>query len=330
MSEPADLFAEAVAAAMSTVPKGASEDGVATSGEFEGVPADPLEQPALTTPEAEKAPVEAPKAPEATPPADRSSPVTNDKFAPRFAKLMERETAIVAREQALKAAEAELAAVKTQAAELATAQARFKADPISYIRKFAPDMKPAELAKLLWYGDLGEAAPIEHRVSQTERAAKQTMEELRAEIEQERRAAAEATQNAAMEAAHNQYVGALSAIAKSVPDVYPLVKAFSQQDPERVTRGLYRMAQKHARATNGEVATPEQCAEMLQKELSSLQPVFGGSAAPTPAPKPVESPSSLRNKHSVIQPNKTDAMSEDERFNEALEAARAVASRMAT
>jgi hypothetical protein len=134
-----------------------------------------------------------------------------------------------------------------------------------------------------------------------------------------------------MEAAHHQYVGALSSIAAAVPEQYPLVKAFSSQDPERVTRGLYRMAQKHARATNGEVATPTQCVEMLQKELSSLQGVFTPATAPStpPAPKVVEPPSSLRNKHTSVQPNKTSAESEEELFEAAMKAAQDVRNRQA-
>ncbi len=276
--------------------------------------------------------LEASTVPPAKPAEQPKAEARAEPLAPRLVKLMEREAATVVREQKLKEAEADVTALRAQVKSITEAQARFKQDPISFLRQFAPEMKPAELAKALWYEELGEAAPIEHRVAKTERAAKQTVEELRAELEEQRKATAEATQNAAMEAAHQQYIGALSAIAAEVPESFPLVKAFSSQDPERVTRGLYRMAQKHARATNGEVATPEQCAEMLQKELAALQGVLSPSPAAPPAsqtaPKGQE-PASLRNKHTSVQPSKNTPESPEELFEAAMQAAKEASARLA-
>jgi len=84
------------------------------------------------------------------------------------------------------------------------------------------------------------------------------------------------------------------------------------------------MAQKHARATNGEVATPEHYAGMLQAELAKLQSLYAPAtpAAPPAPAKDAAPPSSLRNKHTAVQPNKQDAATEEELFNAALEAAR--------
>jgi hypothetical protein len=317
------LFEEAMAAALATKPEVPSSEIVNTE------PQEPLSalEGTPTTPKVEKEPVEAEIAsPEASAATIKPAEAATERFAPRLARLLEREAAAVAREQALKAQEADLAAFKAAKAELETAQARFRADPVSYLRKFAPEMKPADLAKALWYEELGEKAPVEHRVTRTELAAKQSVEELRAEFEKERAAALEAEKNRAMEAAHHQYVGALGSIAAAVPDAYPLVKAFSKQGPERVTQALYRMAQKHARATNGEVATPDQCAALLQKELAALQAIVSPSSS-APAQKPNETPSSLRNRHSSIQPNITDPSSEEEKFTAALEAARSASNR---
>lgn len=323
MSEAPDLFAEAMAA-VAALPPPTDEPAVEASES----PSEPLSEaaPIPTPPVEEKALVEQPKAPEHAPAP--SPPIADERFAPRLQKLMEREAAAVAREQALKAQEAELASIRAQKAELEAAKARFLANPTDYLRKLAPELKPADLAKALWYESLGDDAPIEHRVKKTERAAQQTVEELRAEIEAERQRHSQAEEDAKMEAAHHQYVGALKSIATAVPDEYPLVKAFSSQDPERVTRGLYRMAQKHARATNGEVATPSQCAAMLQKELAGLQAALTPTApaAPPPSKAAPGTPSSLRNAHSSVQTPKSAAMTEDEKFEAALEAARAVPS----
>ncbi len=306
------------------------EAAVAAAVEAAQIPEAEVAPPVEETPAPLADPITEPAKVAETPPSATTQPiVAADKFAPRLLKLMEREAAAVAREKALKEAEEKYSSVELKIKELEAAQSRFKMNPVDYIKKLAPDIKPADLAKALWYDELGDAAPIEHRAAKAERTALQTVSELRAEWEQEKKRAAEESQHHEMEKAHNQYIGALSSVAKAPPTQLELVSSFAKEDPERVTRGLYRMAQKHARATNGEVATPEQCAEMLEKELSSVKRMFvpDKAVAPTPAVQTTNTaPSSLRNKHTSVQPTKT-AKDDNELFEEALNYAREVRAR---
>jgi len=262
----------------------------------------------------------------AKPAAEASPPAETPKVAPVLLKLMEREAKVVERESAVKQFEQEVASIRQEVSNFETAQKNFKYDPISFIRQMAPDIDLAELAKQLWYEKLGDVAPPEYRATREARTVAGSVEQLRKEIVEDRQRWVEDRQREQAELAYNQYVGALNSFSKTVPESYPLVKHFAQSDPDSVQRGLLKIAQQHAQRNNGAVLTPDECASRLDSELKALQAKL--PAPPAPAPVKNEQPvaTTLRNKHTSIQPNRTAPDPEDEEalFQAALEAARAV------
>ena len=292
-----------------------------------------------TEPEKPTEPVVAPPAEtvKAAEPEKPATPPPQPELPPQVLKLMEREAQVVEREVKLKAAEADLTALRQHLGALEDAQRKFKYDPIGYIRKLAPDLDLKDLAKSAWYEGLGEGAPAEYRATREARAARSTVEELRTEfegkLEAERNRWSEDIQRREAETAYHQYVGSLSTYAQSVPDEFPLVKSFAASNPDRVQSSLLQIAQRHAQATGGEVLTPAECAAALNKEFEGFRAALGLQAttpaatppAPT-APTPATPASTLRNKHTSIQPSRgAEPVDEESKFFAALEAARAAA-----
>lgn len=267
------------------------------------------------------------QAPEVTA-APSAPPVEQPKFAPQLLKLMEREAAIVEREKQLREAEEKVKKYQDMSAQLEQAQRLLRTNAPAFVRKFAPDIDPGETAKQLWYEKLGDQAPPEFRAQLDARAASYGIDELRAEMQANQQRMVEEIKREQANAAFNQYVGSLGAYAQSVPDEYPLVKAFAKGNPERVQQGLLKIAQNHAQATGGDVLTPAQAAERLNKELEGLRSVLAPSQPPT-APEVTTAPSgnSLRNKHQSVQPNRAlpDPADEEAKFQKAFEAAQALA-----
>ncbi len=294
------------------------------AGEVPPVP--PAAEPPVV---AEQAPVP----PEVEKPADpavvSTEVPTDNRFAPRLLKLMEREGALVEREKQFKAAEAELAGVKEQISSLQAAQNKFSTDPVAFIRSMAPNVSLKDIAKALWYEELGDAAPPEAKADRAVRVAKTEVEQLRAELTGNQQRWIEDQQRQQADAAYHQYVGAIGEFSKAVPDEYPLVKAFATEDSARVQRGLFKIAQNHAAATGGQVLTPAECAAKLQSELSSLQKVLAPQPTqlpPTPVKNDPPVTSTLRNKHTSVQPNRSIPPEDDPEylFQRAMDAAKAV------
>lgn len=308
------LFTAALAAATEVAPAA------------DPAPAATLAQPVPAVKEVTPDPVQLPALSDAN--GQAPQPVT-DRIAPKLLKLMEREATIVDRETKLKAQELELNKFREQTAVLESAQRLLKTNAAEFVRKFAPDMDLGETAKQLWYSKLGAAAPPEFRAELEARAARSGIDELRTELTASQTRMAEDIARRETDAAYHQYVGALGAYAQAVPDTYPLVKAFASKDPARVQAGLFKIAQNHAQATNGAVLTPAEAAAKLNTELEGLRSVLGVSiqpSAPPVAPAPDITPTSLRNKHQSVQPNRAlpDTASEENKFLLALEAAKAV------
>lgn len=288
----------------------------------------PVVAEAVATP-----PVVAPPPPEVKQETEPTVPTPAvDRIAPTLLKLMERESAVVERESKLKAAEADILALRQHIDSYEAAQKKFKYNPVDYIRSLAPDVNLADLAKQLWYEQLGEAAPADYRATQEARKARSTVEDLRAEMEQkiqaERQRWQEEQAQQQQEMAYNQYLGALGAIAKEVPPEYPLVKSFASSSPDRVQQALFKIAQQHAQATGGQVLSPAECAAKLNSELEGIRnalvpPAPAAQPAPPKAAPPV---ATLRNKHTSIQPNRTAAQADDDeaKFAAAMEAVQAL------
>lgn len=322
-----DALFEQAMAAVKAVPRDATPEPVADQVAPEPAAVPPAQEAqGAQTPEAGQT-GQAPEA-VAPPPAPEAK---TERMAPALLRIMERESALHAREQKLKEAEAELTAIKSQVESIDTAQRRFKYDPVSYIRSIAPDIDLADLAKQLWYEKLGDVAPPDYRATKEARAAKGSIDELRQEFEAREKAFREEIEREKAEAAYHQYVGAIGTFAKTVPDEYPLVKSFAKSSPDRVQQGLLKIAQRHAQANNGAVLTPAECAAKLNSELEVLRSALGvptPAAVPTPAPTKAAAPvSTIRNKHTSVQPNRALPSPDDEeaKLEAAMAAVRAVA-----
>lgn len=296
----------------------------------------PPPEETVVPPAAPQAKVEAsPTPPTQATPAEEKKP---ERVAPVLMKLMEREAALIAKENEIKQREAEAEKARQLAQQYELAQRKFAHDPISFIRQMAPDINLADLAKSLWYENLGDGAPADYRATKEARTAKSTVEELRAEMEQklqaERQRWAEELQQQKAEEAYHQYVGAIGAFAQSVPEEYPLVKSFASSDPSKVQKGLLKIAQRHAQETGGEVLTPAEAAARLNKELEGLRAALGVNNTPPPAAPKAAAPavSTLRNKHQTIQPNRSapDPHDEEAKFLAALDAVKAVTAAKST
>jgi hypothetical protein len=237
---------------------------------------------------------------------------------------MEREAALIAREKQLKETEERLKAIDERSTALEQAKQLLRTNASEFVRKFAPDADPADLAKQLWYSTLGDNAPPEFRAEMQARAAAHSVkDELRAEFEDEKKRFREGLEREQAEQAFHQYIGSIGSFATSVPDEYPLVQRFAKESPERVRQGLLKVAQNHAQATGGAVLTPAECAAKLNEELSALAKVI----APTPAPAaepPSTQTATLRNHHQSVQPSRTlpDPSDEDAKFQAAMDVVR--------
>lgn len=264
--------------------------------------------------------VEAAPAPEVTPPKQEEKKAEPD-AAVKLYKLLEREAAVVEREGKLKQAEAELAKLKELNNNLMQSKSRFMADPARYIKELYPEASLSDIAKALWYEDLGDNAPAEYKLSKTANIAKTEIQQLREELETERKRIAEENERMKAEVAYNQYVGAVTSFVKEVPEDLTLVKSFAQANPDAASQAMLKLATQHVQAT-GQVPTPEQCAKALQAELETFQKIFV-PAQPKAEPVTTAMPTTLRNKYQTIQPNRRDASNGDEesKFEAAFKAA---------
>lgn len=213
----------------------------------------------------------------------------------RVAALMEREAALLTRETELKSFQADVEAFRT-------AQRQFKADPAGYIRSLAPDAKLRDVATNLWYEDLGDAAPPEHRTAQEARSAKLEVAQLRAELAERDKRQSEAQAQQAAQEAESRYVASLQQYAAAVPDSYGRVKLLATQKPEVATRLMHQAASMIA-AREERIPTAEEAAKAVEEYLAELTiapPATPAPAQPIAAPA-ASPPTSLRNSHSAAQ-----------------------------
>lgn len=279
-------FEEAMAAALGEMPR--------------GEPVEPTPEPEKPAPTPEPAKTAPPPAPEpAKPAADQ-----------HLAALMEREARIIEQQAAFKAEREQhdnyLRDLQSRLDKFEDAQRRFRNNPAAFIRSLAPDLPPNKLAERLWFDELGDLAPAEHRLEKQVLSTRDELQQLRDEIVAERQRLAEEQARMSREQAMKQVVG-------TVPDKNRLLKSLASKNPDLATRMLLD-ADRMAKSQGRELA-PAEAAQLVEQYLSQFEGVFGAPpAAPAPVqpdPKASPAPTSLRNEHTRVQPSLTPESPDD-------------------
>jgi hypothetical protein len=242
-------------------------------------------------------------------PADRS-----------LARIMEREAKLLEQQAKLDAAQPELEALRTRVEAYESAQNRFAQSPTDFIKSMAPDMDLKRLAETLWYESQGDKAPQAYLEKKAASRHNGELAERIAKIEQgEKERERQANQQAAQQTVA-QYQGSLEAFAKAAPaESLPLVAAMQEKNPQWVASTMLEAARVHARATNGQVLSPEQAAQAVEKHIASFQVNQAPPQVTPPTPVPG---TSLRNNSTQVQPDREheDELSDDYLRRKAFEA----------
>lgn len=221
-----------------------------------------------------------------------------------------------------------LADAETKTADVERERARFRRDPVGYLKEFDPEIKRAKLAEDLWYEELGDAAPAEYKARRGAERAASLVDNLEARVDQKVEAKLAEFYRQQQEAVYAQYVGAVQAFVAAPPAELPLVKRYAAANPEGVTKAALKIAEKAA--VGGRVLTPNEAAAQLERELTTLRSVLGVDATTTPTPTtPAASTTTdpnptLRNKDQQAVASRTDADDDEVLFRSAIEAAKRV------
>lgn len=238
-------------------------------------------------------------------PADKVDPLpaTPD---PKLEALIAREAKVVEAEAAFKEHEAFLADLDQRTRTFEQAKRDFAANPIAFLQALQPDINFDSLARTLWYEKLGDAAPIEHRITQNVRAELQEVRKTRAELESERQRIAEENARKEADAAEARRVEGLRGYLSSVPSAYASVQHLAKQKPDVAVRMMRDAARMIAPGLKRE-PTAEETADAVQKYLDEIG--YVASSVPVPATpaqtqasaQPASPPTSIRNSHSAVQ-----------------------------
>lgn len=284
--EPSGMsFEEAMASALAEMPRGEADSAV------EERPAPPPAEPVKTAP----APVVEQPAPTAP---------SNE-----LAGLMAREAALIEQQKALRTEREQhdsyLRDLQARLDKFEDAQKRFRTNPAAYVRTLAPDLPPNKLAERLWFDELGDLAPAEHRLEKEVLGTKTELQQLRDEISAERQRLVE-------EQARMQREQAMKQVVVATPDENRLLKSLASKNPDLATRMLLD-ADRMAKSQGRELA-PAEAAQLVEQYLSQFEGVFTPPAAPAPVqpdPKASPAPTSLRNEHTRVQPSLTPESPDD-------------------
>ena len=266
-----------------------AEDEAAASALLAGHPQDETPAPA------------APAAQPAAPVADAGA-TTPD---PKLEALLAREAKVIEGEKAFKENQALVEQLYQQMSDFEAAKRDFAANPIAFLQALQPDLNLDSLARTLWYEKLGEAAPIEHRITQNVRAELQEVRKTRAELEAERRRIAEENARKEADAAEARRVEELRGYLASVPSAYASVQHLAKQKPDVAVR-MMRDAARMIAPGLGREPSSEETANAVQKYLDEI----GYVSTPVPVPPAAEQtqasaqstpPTSIRNAHSAVQ-----------------------------
>lgn len=283
-------------------------------------------------PEEMQEPQEAPEQPEeveaAPEPVAEETPVEEPPSEPEkapsksLARIMEREQKLMEREQQLKDAQPELERLRDQVQGFERAQANIRQNPAQFIRSLLPDADLKRIAEDLWYESQGDAAPQAYLQKKAANQHNSELAERIAKIEQGDQERQRQAQQQAAQQAVAQYQGSLESYVKTAGEEIPLVKAMQERNPQWVSDSMFGIAQAHARATNGQVLTPEQVAQALEKNIAAFQ-VGNQPKEVSEPPKEERQGASLRNKSTQIQSDREeeDELSDDYLRRKAFEAA---------
>lgn len=232
---------------------------------------DAASEPDATAPTNAPTPPATETAPQSAPVAAPAKPASD----PAITALLEREAAIEAHKAKVDEAEALLRDKYQAYLDFEKARADFKRDPVAFVRALGPDVALADVAERLYMEELGDAAPIEHRIKTETTQVSREVQELRAELERERQYRIAAQQ----EQQRNEYRQALKAHAVDTAK-QPLLANLAKLNTDRFVQELYTEAYEEAVRTKGEVVlTPAQAAERAEARLARVRDELFGPAA---------------------------------------------------
>lgn len=265
---------------------------------------------------------EATPAPEATPtPTTEPAPVETVRAAQLAQYRSERDAAAKQIEELQK----KLSEAEVAKSDAERERARFRRDPVGYLKALDPELKRAKLAENLWYEELGDAAPAEYKARREAERAQSLVDDLETRVDKKVEAKLAEFYQQQQQAVYAQYVGALQAYVAAPPDDLPLVKRYAAANPEGVAKAALKISEKAA--AGGKLLTPAESAAQLERELTTLRSVLGVDATTPTTPvtsTPADPGPTLRNKDTQAVASRTDADDDEVLFRSAIEAAKRV------
>ena len=190
-----------------------------------------------------------------------------DAHIARLAELKKREDAIAAREAKVAAGE------KSHEA--------FLLDPVGTLKAMGIEKGFADIAKALWYEELGEDAPKEAKENRGVAELRRQMMDMRRQMEAQTRAAEQARVEAEQRASIEAYKAKLASDLPSLPESCKYVKKLASIRPERITQALMRAANAYAEEDPYRAPpTTVELAEMLEKEIAPEYELLLSAFAP--------------------------------------------------
>lgn len=259
-----------------------------------------------TSTEADESESEAEATAEAAP-APEPEPETR-KLDPAAEKFMQREQAILQREAQIKAHEEDLRRLDQQLSSLEEEKRRIEIDPISYLRKVAPELDLRKLTYDAWYAYKGEEAPVEHRLDRQVRELKYEQEQLRSQAYRQTQQQVEEKAAKESQQALNQYVSEMETSLSNLDSgKYQLVAKLATASKDKAVNRMLDHARRIAIAENSPPSV-ERAIAALEADLADLVPAVApvSSEEPPAQPPRKQTPGTLRNEHSSVQPSRTD------------------------
>lgn len=238
----------------------------------------------------EPAPAQTPGEPEKPAVAKQEKPEDQERYARGFARLAQKEAALVAREREF---EAKMAGAEKAAAE--QFQAKFRANPIRFLREMGLDNEQISTMGRAALGATLENAPPQYReladklrLDEQNEDVRSELKKLREELAAEKGQRAEAERAQAYRAEYHanltKYVQAQE-LSEQAPNVARLFSHDADGTLRRIYDVVARDAQEKIRSgRHGEPLSPMEAVKALDAELAVYARTFG-SAGTTSTPE---------------------------------------------
>jgi len=230
--------------------------------------------------------------------------------------MLQREAAALQREEYARSVEADLRSVTKQLDDITSKERRMRADPVAYIRSIAPDLDLRQLSYAAWYAADGKEPPADIRLQQQVAATRYELEDLRTQtVGQSTRQAEAAAENARQQQALNMFANEVRTIVVDPAAKYQHVTKLAKKSADKAVERAIEKARQIAIRDN-RVPTAAEVVAAIDMDLGELAEAMGLAAEQTAPPPPVaasapqastQSPTTLRNNHSGVQPSRTDA-----------------------